>query len=664
MARLLGLASMLFMAVGAAHAQPPVPSIDDYAAMANMSSVNVSPNGERIVFISGESRAERSIVIYSLVGDPPQVIDGGDDQVLAAVSWANDENLIATYSERRDLAAQGERADVFRNYIVRADGSRNWELNQYASLANRDISDPDTALVWLPVLQDNRGSRTGGDSVQRAVGLFRQGFGRDRDRRRVFIGDGGYTYLLNAENEPVVRYAFDDGEFELWSNLDDSGWERVYSENLTRERFRFGARRSDSWIGRMTNMAGLDSTGQYGYFTSRVNNDRAAVFRFNFETNEIEGPIVQSDLADVGSFIRDWRTNAIIGVRWNEERQHVEYFDETFAGIQSQLEGFFPDSNVSISSFDQDFRKVIISVNGGQTSQSYYLLDRDTGQMAFLSGAYARIPDEAIAPVEVVHYAARDGLELFGYLTTPPGREARDLPLVMLPHGGPQARDNYGFDPWAQFLAARGYAVFQPQFRGSEGFGRNFITMAHGEWGRSMQDDVSDAVHHLVETGVAARDRVCLFGWSYGGYAALAGATLTPELYRCVIAGAPVSDVFAMMEYETGRFGGASVTYWAEYIGDWRSETEYITRISPALNASDVQSPLMIIHGTDDLIVPFEQAEIMAEAMQAAGKPYELVAIQDGPHQSYRMTVDNVRELYTNLERFLFEHNPPDAATQ
>lgn len=661
MARLLGLVTLLLIAGGTAQAQAPVPSIDDYAAMANMSSVSISPNGERIVFISGESRAERSIVVYSLVGAAPQVIDGGDDQVLAAVSWANDDNLLATYSERRDMASVGERVDVFRTYVIRADGSRNWELSQYKSLANRDITDPDSMLVWQPVLQDNRGSRSAGDGVERAVGLFRQEFSRDRSARRVFIGEGGFNYVLNAENEPVVRYTTDDGEFELWANLDDSGWDRVYNENLTRERFRFGARRSDRWTGRMTNMAGLDATGQFGYFTSRVNDDRAAVFRFNFETNEIEGPVVQSDLADVGSFIRDWRTNAIIGVRWTEERQRVEYFDETFAGIQSQLEGFFPDSNVSISSWDQDFRRVIISISGGQTSQSYYLLDRQSGEMAFLAGAYDRIPDESVASVEIVHFEARDGVELFGYLTLPPGREARDLPMVMLPHGGPQARDNYGFDPWAQFLASRGYAVFQPQFRGSEGFGRDFITMAHGEWGRAMQDDITDAVNHLVESGVASSDRVCLFGWSYGGYAALAGATLTPELYRCIIAGAPVSDIFAMMNYETGRFGGASVTYWAEYIGDWRSETENISRISPALNADNVQTPLMLVHGTDDLIVPFEQAEIMAEAMDAAGKPYELVAIEDGPHQSYRMTVDNVRELYTNLERFLFEHNPPDA---
>ncbi|WP_203291787.1 alpha/beta hydrolase family protein [Maricaulis parjimensis] len=625
-----------------------------------MSSVRISPNGERIVFITGASREERSIVVYSLTGEGTNVIDAGDDQVLAAITWLNDEYLLATYSDRRDLAREGERADVFRPYVLRYDGERNFELNRAASLANRDISNPDSFLAWLPVLQDNRGSRSAGDGVERAVGLFEQRFTRDRDRRRVFIGDGGYNYVLNTENEPVVRYNFEDGQFELWANRDGSGWRRVYTERLEREQFRFGARESNRWNGRMTGISGLDVTGRYGYFTSRVNDDKAAVFRFDFETEEIEGPIIQSDLADVGSFIRDWRNNAIIGVSWQEERQRVEYFDPQFAAIQTQIEGFFPDSNVDLVSWDADFRRIIIGIEAGDVALTYYLLDTSTGQVALLASAYERIPDEAVASVEVVHYEARDGMDLFGYLTLPPGREAQDLPLVMLPHGGPQARDYYGFDPWAQFLASRGYAVFQPEFRGSEGFGRNFIRAAHGEWGQAMQDDVSDAVQHLVDAGVADADRVCLFGWSYGGYAALAGATLTPDLYRCVIAGAPVSDVLAMMEYEQGRFGGGSLTYWAEYIGDWRREREQMIAISPARQAANVQAPLMIIHGTDDLIVPFEQAEIMAEAMDAVGKPYELVAIQDGPHQSYRMTVENVTELYTALERFLFEHNPPD----
>lgn len=396
MTRLFGV--LLALCLGAAvQAQVPVPSIDDYAAMTNMSSVRISPNGERLVFISGETRADRNIIVYSLVGEGSHVIDGGDDQVLVRVGWLNDDHIVATYSERRDIVTEGERADIFRNYVIRYDGSDNWELNNYASLANRDLSDPDTVLVWLPVLQDNRGSPAAGGDVEQAEGLFRQGLDRDRNRRRLFIGDGGFNYILNAQNEPIVRYTQDGAEFELWSRH-GGDWERVYSENLERERFRFGARRSDRWTGRMTYMAGLDITGRYGYFTSRVNDDRFAVFRFDFETNEIEGPVVQSELADVGSFIEDWRTNAIIGVRWAEERQKVLYFDPEFADLQAQLEGFFPSSNVDIVSWDADFRKVVVSIEGGLTAGAYYLLDRQTGDVTLLAQSRPRIPDEAIAP--------------------------------------------------------------------------------------------------------------------------------------------------------------------------------------------------------------------------------------------------------------------------
>jgi len=663
MKRILGIITCMVMASMAlpsvANAQT-VPSIEDYAAMSNMSSVRISPNGERIVFISGETRADRNIIVASLVGGPANVIDGGDDQVVVGVSWLSDEKLFVTYSDRRDLAREAERTDVFRRYIMDTDGSHNWELSQYASLANRDINDPDSVLVWMTVLQDNRGSRVAGDNVTTSVGLFHQRFSRDRARSRVFIGDGGYRYILDQNNNPVARFTRDGREFELWHRREGESWRRVYSENLSLEEFHFGARESNRWHGTMTSVSGLDASGRYGYFISAPNDDRNAVFRFDFETEEIEGPILQSDLAQIESFIRDWRDNTIIGVRWAEERNMVHYFDPEFADLQSQIEGFFPSANANIVHWDTEFRKVIISIEGGHTSGAYYLLDRISGDVSLLSATRPRVPDDAMSPVEIIHYEARDGMDLFGYLTLPQGREAQGLPLVMMPHGGPQARDTYGYDEWAQLLASRGYAVFQPQFRGSDGFGRNFVLAGHDEWGEAMQDDVSDALLHLAEEGIVDSDRVCIFGWSYGGYAALAGATLTPELYRCIIAGAPVSNILTMMDYSEERGRGEASLYWADYIGDYIANRDHMISISPAYQAQNVNAPLMLIHGTDDLIVPFSQAEEMAEALEAAGKPYELVAIQDGPHQSYRMTVENKLELYSNLERFLLEHNPPD----
>ena len=661
------LVALTILFTGADAQQPP--SIDDYAAMSNMSSVSISPNGERIVFISGESREDRNIIVASLVGQSPIVIDGGDDQVLTGVQWVSDRHIFVTYVQRRLIHAAGERADVPRPYIVRVDDQHVVELELGVTVANIDVEDPDSILVWIRAAH-NRGTDRTGDRHQVGWSLFRQNLDNDR-RSRVFNGTGGFNYVLNGDNEPVVRYSTEETELELWSRINSNGWELVHEERyrLNRE-FRFAARTWQDWTSVIGSVAGLDRSGRYGYFGSETLGEpgtftpgrRQAVYRFDFVENRIEGPILQSDVADITGVIRDWRDNAVIGVRWDEERQRVHYFDRDFAELQEQIEGFFPSSNVDIVSWDSQFRKVVVSLEAGSTAGAYYLIDRETGDVALLSRSRPRIPDEAVSPVEIVHYTARDGLELFGYLTLPYNREHRNLPAVLLPHGGPEARDYYTFDAWAQFLASRGYAVFQPQFRGSGGFGTEFAERGYTRWGEEMQTDLWDGMQHLVDQGIVDADRVCIFGWSYGGYAAYAGATLTPDLYQCAISGAGVSDIVTMMDYARDRGDGSSQLYWARNIGDWRADPEHTRAISPAQQVANLSIPLLIVHGTDDLIVPFSQAEYMARALDAAGKSYEMVAIQDGPHQSYRMTVDNVRELYTHLERFLLEHNPPDPA--
>jgi dipeptidyl aminopeptidase/acylaminoacyl peptidase len=665
----LAIFSSLVMGA-AAYAQTP-PSIDDYAAMTNMTSVSISPNGERIVFISGESRATRNIIVASLVGGAPVVVDAGDDQVITGVSWLSDEHIFVTYSQRTQIQSMAQRFDVGRPYIMRVDDQHIVELEQGVTLANIDDDDPNSALVWIQAAHNRGTDRTG---RRHAIGwsLFRQDL-NSNDRRRVFNGTGGYSYVLNGENEPVVRYEIsNENEFELWSRVNSDGWQQVHEERweLNRE-FMFAGRRTTDWISVMRRMNGLDRTGRYGYFGSETLGERGtlsdgrrqAVFRFDFHENRIEGPVVSSDFADVTGVLSDWRDNSIIGVSWNEERRKVEYFDPEFAELYTQLEGFFPDSNVNIVSWDRDFQKVVINVTGGHTSGIYYLIDRVSGDVQLLSRSRPRIPDAVVSPVEIIHYTAQDGLELFGYLTLPYGREHENLPAVLLPHGGPEARDYYGFDPWAQFLASRGYAVFQPQFRGSDTFGTEFVERGYENWGEEMQTDLWDGMQALVDAGTVDANRVCIFGWSYGGYAAYAGATMTPDLYRCAISGAGVSDIVTMMAYARDRGNGDSQAYWARNIGDWLDDPAHTRAISPAQQVNNLRTPLLIIHGTDDLIVPFTQAEFMARALDEAGMPYEMVAIQEGPHQSYRMQVHHVQELYENLERFLFEHNPPDPVT-
>jgi dienelactone hydrolase len=663
------------------------PSVEDYALMPDMTNVRISPDGSKIVFISGETWESRNIVVVSLDGTaPPVVIDVGDDQVVSSLEFASNTHLWLTYMDRGQYTwtrgdyrwQMRDEGYIWREYIVRIADQTVVELGQGTRFASIDEADPESVLTWV------QAERRGGHVFTRVrggigYGLFRQDLDRRRGRSRVEIGVRDFSYLLNANDEPVVRQRGGhdaNDSYELWTRIgtEGDGWRRVYQErhSLYRE-FSFGSWRSTDWVGVIEWISGLDPTGRYGYFSSETLGEpgtfqpgrRTAIYRFDFLEETIDGPVAQSDLSDIYSsnLLRDWRTNAVIGVRIEEERPRIVYFEPEFAALQTQIEGFFPDANVNLVDWDAQIDQFIVNVSGGHTSGVYYLVNRVSGEVALLAPARPQIPDSVVGPMEVVHYEARDGLALFGYLTTPAGRQARDLPLVVMPHGGPEARDYYGYDEWAQVIASRGYAVFQPQFRGSGDYGVEFAEAGYGNWGAAMQNDLDDGVDHLVAAGIIDSERVCIFGWSYGGYAALAGVSLTPERYRCGIAGAGVSDIIEMMEWAQTQNGGSSLGYWGRNIGDWRGQHRSgIEAISPAQQAAQIQAPVMIVHGTEDIVVPFSQAELMAAAMDEAGKPYELITIEGGRHYSIQMTVEHKLALYENLIRFLLEHNPPDGA--
>jgi dipeptidyl aminopeptidase/acylaminoacyl peptidase len=685
------LAALVALGFASAGLGQSAPSIEDFAAMPNLHQPRLSPDGERIALIAGESRATRVVMVISLVGDPATVIDAGDDQILDSAEWVSDEHLLLTYLDRDFDTAEGV-VEVFpRDYIMRVDDQTSVELERGVMPGFIDPDDPENMLVWVLVERGRPGSRLADNQKHLSMRLYRQSLDRNQ-RSMAYNGTEDFAYLLNANGEPVARVVGNDQyesiqdirvreqddsaeELEVWRRGENGGWVLLHEERFELDaEYHFAGRNWKDWTGVVEAIAGLDADGRYGYFSSitegtsgtRREGRRRAIYRMDMQTGAIEGPVLESETADVGGlyldYIRDWRNNAVIGVRWAEHRTLTHYFDPQFAALQTEIETFFPESNVDLVSWDREFSKVVITVHGGSTAGTHYLLEPATGTVSLLGLARPRLPDASISPVRIVEYTSRDGTDLFGYLTSPVGREISNLPLVVLPHGGPEARDYYDFDLWAQFLASRGYAVFQPQFRGSSGFGQDFAEAGYRRWGEEMQDDVSDSIGALATRGFIDPDRVCIFGWSYGGYAAMAGATLTPDLYRCAVAGAGVSDLNAMMIHERDDGYGSSQLYWARNIGDFRGRENRtaLSGVSPANNVEHASIPLLLIHGTADLVVPHEQSEIMVEAMNAADRPVEFISIEGGPHSFSEMRVSDHIAILTNLERFLLEHNPPD----
>jgi dipeptidyl aminopeptidase/acylaminoacyl peptidase len=262
-----------------------------------------------------------------------------------------------------------------------------------------------------------------------------------------------------------------------------------------------------------------------------------------------------------------------------------------------------------------------------------------------------------LAESTVVHYTSRDGAALWGYLTTP-NAGSGPFPTVIMPHGGPQSRDSYGFDFVVQFLVSRGYAVFQPNFRGSEGSGRSFVRAGYGQWGGVMQHDVTDGVQHLISTGVASAERICIAGISYGGYAALAGAALTPDLYRCAIAIAGLSDLPEFLDTQQSEAGRRSAlyAYWREAIGDPSADRARLVAASPRQQVASITAPILLIHGERDDITLASQSSRMRDALQRAGKNVRYVEIPSIYHPWDGWTTANARTLLEEMDRFLGEH--------
>jgi dipeptidyl aminopeptidase/acylaminoacyl peptidase len=256
--------------------------------------------------------------------------------------------------------------------------------------------------------------------------------------------------------------------------------------------------------------------------------------------------------------------------------------------------------------------------------------------------------------VESITYKARDGTVIPAHLTLPPGAETRNLPLVVLPHRGPEARDYAEFDWWAQFLATRGYAVLQPQFRGSTGFGDAFRLAGRRQWGGLMQDDVTDGVHALIERGIADARRICVVGAAYGGYAALAGAAFTPDLYACAVSINGVANLSDMLQYEEELGGSESnrAGYWRDSIGPRLDPS--LDAHSPVKAAARVRAPVLILYSADDTVVPPSQSQDMAHALKEEGKTVKVVELKGDDH--WLSYTETRTQMLQELDTFLSAH--------
>ena len=389
------------------------------------------------------------------------------------------------------------------------------------------------------------------------------------------------------------------------------------------------------------------------YVSSNRKRDKSALYIFDINTATETDLIFGHDEVDISWAMYSKKRKVLTGVSIYTSKQKYHFFDNWRENVQKDLEEKLPGVEVRLSDLDDNETMALVRTFNDKTRGAYYLYNTETKELSKLADISPWLDPLKMADMIPISYKSRDGLTINGYLTLPKDSSDKNLPVIVNPHGGPWARNRWGFNSEVQFLANRGYAVLQMNFRGSTGYGRNFKEIGFKQWGKSMQDDVTDGVHWLINEGIADKDRIGIYGGSYGGYATLAGVTFTPELYACGVDYVGPSNIFTLLN--------SLPPYWELYrqmfyemVGNPEDDKELLEEISPVFHVDKIKAPLFVAQGANDPRVKQAESDQIVEALQSKGIDVQYMLKENEGHGFHNE--ENRMEFYNAMIEFLNKH--------
>jgi dipeptidyl aminopeptidase/acylaminoacyl peptidase len=654
------LCGFICMLAGSAMAQTP-PAASAFAALPEMSFVRLSPDGQRVAW-ANDPGGSPLVVVFDLAAGKDLKRLRPSNARIRDLDWADNRTLVMSVSRSltQDASTVAEKRYEFERFLAvdveEAGGEIRSLLMEHpdrefvtgASLEVLHPEKPGTVVMstWNYSETARRaeiGSRLAGGRRDSGYELSLFEVDLRSGKGRMIESGSPYTrgWIVNRAGQAIARSDWNP-ETRRYSIFVKQGnnWKTIYSSEIDYD----------------FNLLGLAADGQSLLAGSSRGLDKFKIWSIPVSGGDISLHFEHPEY-DVESIVPDRFTGSPAGFGIGGPDPSVHWIDPKLKSIQDAVTRAFPNRNTEIFDRSEDYKRIVARVESASSAPVYYLIDFAKGSADIIGEAYPALAEAPMGTLEITNYKAPDGFSIPAYLTMPPGREPKNLPLVVFPHGGPYSRDETGFDWWNQFLATRGYVVLQPQFRGSVGFGADLFRAGHRQWGRGMQDDISGGVRFLVDQGIVDPKRVCIVGASYGGYAALAGAAFTPDLYACAVSVNGIADIPYMAGYIRKNYGddSSALRAWKDLIGNPTDDD--LAKFSPAHAIDTIRAPILLIHGANDTVVPFAQSENFARLLLEKGKDFELIKLADEDH--WLSAGSSRLQTLQAMESFLATHLKP-----
>ncbi len=627
--RVAALVAVLVPALGVTlctRASAAPPTVEAFAATMDYSAPALSPDGGKIAYV-GRAGGKRVVFVLDLVRKTRLQVSEARFPMfeITRCTFKNDERLVCGLHGTDFF--HGQAYPVSRLIALDLTGKDKPKvLIQKTDLAFSQFQDK--VIDWLP---DNPRNLL----IELTDGSVYPG---------VYVLDvySGLLKPLQPRREPILSWFTDHGVVRLGAGFDDRG-----GEYIIRDADRAPWQVLGKWkVGEADfSVVGFGATTRT-VLISDFHNGRRAIFEKNLDDSADRQLLFSHPQVDVGEPIIWPVDQRIVGFEYEAERSQRMLFDADAELAYGIVDASLPDSINSVIGSSRTGTRLLISSSVDVRPTHYFILDLEKKQLQRVGSRNPELDGMAHAEMKPVQMKGLDGVMIPGYLSVPPGSSGKQLPLVVFPHGGPHSRDSWGFDSMVQFMASRGYAVLQVNFRGSTGYGADWYEAGFRNWGTVMIDDVTAATRWALETGVADPARVCVVGWSYGGYAALMSAVRESGLYRCVASIAGVADLSSLAR-EASRFHGGRVSV-QDVLG---TDSDALKAGSPLRSAASFKVPVLLVHGEDDTTVAVDHSERMARMLAQANKKHELMIIKDGDHSLRRF--EWRQQLMIKLEEFL-----------